>query len=158
MCIRDRDIAQDSRQIRSKEDVYLCTDILEEMEIEEEINSGDDAAKEMMEQLKKESNAYVNPQTGKAVRWGDTWRHAWGGGVGGPPPGAPPPRFAAGGPPRVQPAPPGKGGADFEESIFISCQFSSYLPRKFAFSARSAKMMPDLIFSDMLVCLSLIHI
>jgi len=42
----------------------------------------DKAAVEMMEQLKKEATAYVNPQTGKAMRWGDTWRHAWGGGVG----------------------------------------------------------------------------
>lgn len=42
----------------------------------------DASAKEMMEQLKREADAYVNPQTGKALRWGDTWRHEWGGGVG----------------------------------------------------------------------------
>jgi hypothetical protein len=42
----------------------------------------DQSTHEMMLQLKKEADAYVNPQTGNAVRWGDTWRHEWGGGVG----------------------------------------------------------------------------
>lgn len=42
----------------------------------------DQSAAEMMSQLRKEANAYVNPQTGNAIRWGDTWRHEWGGGVG----------------------------------------------------------------------------
>ena len=42
----------------------------------------DTSAGEMMQQLKREADAYVNPQTGKAMRWGDTWRHEWGGGVG----------------------------------------------------------------------------
>ena len=79
--------------------------------IEEEINSGDDAAKEMMEQLKKESNAYVNPQTGKAVRWGDTWRHAWGGGVGVSRPESRPRRFAEDGTTMIMPAATDKGYA-----------------------------------------------
>lgn len=38
-------------------------------------NFTDSSAKDMMEQLKREADAYVNPQTGKAMRWGDTW---WG--------------------------------------------------------------------------------
>ncbi len=42
----------------------------------------DQSAAEMMAQLRKEADAYVNPQTGDALRWGDTWRHEWGGGVG----------------------------------------------------------------------------
>ena len=43
---------------------------------------GDQSTAEMMAQLRKEADAYVNPQTGEALRWGDTWRHEWGGGVG----------------------------------------------------------------------------
>ena len=42
----------------------------------------DQSAAEMMAQLRREADAYVNPQTGEALRWGDTWRHEWGGGVG----------------------------------------------------------------------------
>ena len=42
----------------------------------------DVSTRDMMEQLRREADAYVNPQTGKALRWGDTWRHEWGGGVG----------------------------------------------------------------------------
>ena len=42
----------------------------------------DQSTAEMMAQLRKEADAYVNPQTGDALRWGDTWRHEWGGGVG----------------------------------------------------------------------------
>ena len=42
----------------------------------------DQSTAEMMAQLRKEADAYVNPQTGEALRWGDTWRHEWGGGVG----------------------------------------------------------------------------
>ena len=42
----------------------------------------DRSTADMMAQLKREARAYVNPATGNAMRWGDTWRHEWGGGVG----------------------------------------------------------------------------
>ena len=87
------------------------TSIVPSSPIEEEINGADDAAKEMMTQLRKEARAYVNPQTGKSLRWGDTWRHAWGGGVGVGRPESRPRRFAADGTTMIMPAATDKGYA-----------------------------------------------
>ena len=71
----------------------------------------DGAAKEMMDQLKREANAYVNPQTGKAIRWGDTWRHEWGGGVGVGRPESRPRRMMPDGTTQIMPAKTDKGYA-----------------------------------------------
>uniref|UniRef100_A0A7S0X8W3 IPT/TIG domain-containing protein n=1 Tax=Mantoniella antarctica TaxID=81844 RepID=A0A7S0X8W3_9CHLO len=64
----------------------------------------DGAAKEMMDQLRREADAYVNPQTGKTMRWGDTWRHHWGGGVGVGRPESRPRRMMADGTTQIMPA------------------------------------------------------
>ena len=42
----------------------------------------DDASAEMMDAYRRGFEAYVNPQTGVAVAWGDTWMHDRMGGVG----------------------------------------------------------------------------
>ena len=64
----------------------------------------DVSTRDMFEQLKREADAYVNPQTGVALRWGDTWRHAWGGGVGVGRPENRPRRMAADGTTQIMPA------------------------------------------------------
>lgn len=64
----------------------------------------DVSTRDMMEQLRREADAYVNPQTGKALRWGDTWRHEWGGGVGVGRPESRPRRMMSDGTTQIMPA------------------------------------------------------